>query len=246
MEKELYILGLVITDGFKNQGNYCIELKDEDKNVLEQISENFESILYHRTRDTNFMKNYSCTKLVIKDTALNSFLNNFIPQENKTINAYIPEQFLFSPALWRGILDGDGSYGYRSNTPFVGFVTKSEKLKEAFCAVVKKIVGQELIASRNKRDEVYNLGLTSVNAKIFIQWLLKADTFYIQRKKEKMNSILEWQPKGRQGESHRRWTLEEDDFVFTHSNQECVDKLGRTLASIKNRRTKLNKERKGQ
>ena len=35
MDKELYILGLVITDGFKNQGNYCIELKDEDKNVLE-------------------------------------------------------------------------------------------------------------------------------------------------------------------------------------------------------------------
>lgn len=33
-----------------------------------------------------------------------------------------------------------------------------------------------------------------------------------------MNSISEWEPKGRQGESHRRWTLEEDDFVFTHSN----------------------------
>ena len=30
----------------------------------------------------------------------------------------------------------------------------------------------------------------------------------------------------------------------THTNQECVEKLGRTLSSIKNRRAKINKERK--
>ena len=247
MDKILYILGLVITDGYRNRNQYCIELKDEDKNVLEQIAENFSCSLYSRTRDTNFMKSYSSTKLVIKNEnkELVDILNKYIPNENKTMEVYVPEEFLYSPSLWRGILDGDGCFGYRKGTPFVGFVTKSEELKEAFCKVIHQVIGQELIASRNKRDDVYNLGVTSVNAKKFTEWLLTANTFYIERKKEVMDSIINWMPTGRQGEVHRRWTKEEEDFVYTHTNQECVEKLNRTLDSIKNRRTKINKERKG-
>ena len=170
MEKEMYILGLVITDGFKNKGQYCIELKEEDKNVLEQIAKDFSCSLYSRTRNTNFMKNYSSTKLIIKNEnkELIDILNKYIPNENKTMEAYVPEEFLHSTSLWRGILDGDGCYGYRGETPFLGFVTKSENLKNAFCRIVKDIVGQDLTATRNVRDNVYNLGLTSVNAKIFI------------------------------------------------------------------------------
>lgn len=245
MEKELYILGLMITDGFKNKGQYCIELKDEDKNVLEQIAKEFTGSLYHRTRDTNFANNFSCTRLIFTNKELQFLFDKFIPSKNKTLSAYVPKEFLFEPALWRGILDGDGCYGYRNGTPFVGFVTKSEELKEAFCEVIHQIIGQELIASRNKRDNVYNLGVTSVNAKKFTEWLLTANTFYIERKKEVMDSIINWMPTGRQGEVHRRWTKEEEDFVYAHTNQECVEKLNRTLDSIKNRRTKINKERKG-
>lgn len=203
MEKEIYVLGLIMTDGFKNRGQYCIELKDEDKNVLEQISKIFDSNLYHRIRDTNFSKNYSCSKLVIKDSTLNSLLDDFIPQEDKTNNAYVPESFLFSPSLWRGILDGDGCYGYRKGTPYIGFTTKSENLKDAFCALVEQITGQKIIATRNKRDNIYNLGVTSVNAKKLAEWLLSVDTFYIQRKKEILEEIAKWQPLGRQGQVHR-------------------------------------------
>lgn len=145
--------------------------------------------------------------------------------------------------MWRGILDGDGCYGYREKTPFIGFTTKSENLKNDFCKIVYDIVGQKILATRNKRDEIYNLGLTSVNAKRFIEWLLTEDTFYIPRKKEIMNSIVTWMPTGRQGIQQKRWTQEEDDYVYTHSFQDCVNKLDRTVAAIKNRRTKLNKER---
>lgn len=245
MKEQLYILGLMITDGFKSQNLYCIELKDEDKNVLEQISKKYDCSLYSRTRDTNFMTNYSCTRLSIKNSNSNlvSFLNQYIPHENKTINAYVPEEYLYSPSLWRGILDGDGCYGYRKETPYVGFVTKSENLKNAFCIIVKEIVGQELTASRNTRDGVYNLGITSVNAKKFIEWLLSEETFYIKRKKEIMESIINWQPSGRQGMRQKRWSKEEDDFCYTHSLQECIEKLDRTPDAIKNRRTKLNRER---
>ena len=245
MNKILYVLGLIITDGYRNRNQYCIELKDEDKNVLEQIAENFSCSLYSRTRDTNFMKGYRSTKLVIKNEnkELVDILNKYIPNENKTMEVYVPEEFLHSPSLWRGILDGDGCFGYRDKTPYLGFVTKSENLKNAFCQIVKDIVGQDLIATRNVRDNVYNLGLTSVNAKKFIQWLLSEDTFYISRKKDNMDSIISWEPTGRQGMKQRRWTKEEDDFCYTHTFQECIEKLDRTADAIKNRRTKLNRER---
>lgn len=244
MNKKLYVLGLILTDGYKYKNHYRIELKDEDKNVLEDIANNYNCSLYHRTRDTNFTKNFGSTTLEIKDKDLISFLDKYYPIENKTYSATIPEEYLFSPSLWRGILDGDGSYGYRGKTPFISFVTINENFKESFCKVIKEIIGQELMASRNQRDNVYNLCLTSVKAKKFIEWLLSETSFSICRKEQSMKEIIQWQPTGKQGEIHKRWTKEEEDYVYTHTNQECVEKLGRTLSSIKNRRTKINKERK--
>ena len=41
----------------------------------------------------------------------------------------------------------------------------------------------------------------------------------------------------------KRWTQKEDDYVYTHTFQECVMFLDRTSDAIKNRRTKLNRER---
>ena len=41
MNKKLYILGLILTDGYKHKNYYYIELKDEDKNVLEDIANNY-------------------------------------------------------------------------------------------------------------------------------------------------------------------------------------------------------------
>ena len=70
MNKELYILGLILTDGYKYRNYYRIELKDEDKNVLKDIENNYDCNLYHRTRDTNFAKNYSSTILEIRDKEL--------------------------------------------------------------------------------------------------------------------------------------------------------------------------------
>lgn len=141
MNKELYVLGLILTDGYKYRNYYRIELKDEDKNVLEDIENNYDCSLYHRTRDTNFTKNYSSAILEIKDKELISFLDKYCLQEDKTHTAIIPKEYLLSPSLWRGILDGDGSYGYRNETPFVSFVTINENFKESFCKVVKEIIG---------------------------------------------------------------------------------------------------------
>ena len=243
MNYKLYVLGLVLTDGTYGKSAFSIELKKEDSFVLESIAQKYNCSLYERTRDTNFKDNYTSVKVEIRNNDLRNFIKQYYPFEQKTLNAKIPNEYLHSPSLWRGILDGDGCYGYRGMTPFVGFVTKSESLKNDFCQIVQDIVGQKISATRNKRDGVYNLGLTSVNAKKFVMWLLEEDTFYIPRKKEIMDSIVLWQPSGRQGMRQRRWTQEEDDYVYNHTFQECVKNLDRTPDAIKNRRTKLNRER---
>ena len=90
---------------------------------------------------------------------------------DKTNTAFIPEQLKDSPYLWRGILDGDGCFGLRKQKknffPFVGFTTKSEELKNAFVYIVKQVVNQDLNTSRNARDNVYNIMITSIKAKSF-------------------------------------------------------------------------------
>ena len=245
MQYKLYLLGLLLTDGWFYGGAYSIELKSEDKDVLYQIGNRYTHCkIRERTRDTNFAKNYSCTQIDIRNKEIKEFVSNYYPEKDKTLNAAVPEEFLLSPSLWRGLLDGDGSYGYRKDIPFVSFTTKSEKLKEAFCYIIKEITGQVLRASRNVRDDIYNLGVTSINAKTFVQWLLSEDTFYIPRKKERMESISAWQPKGKQGIKTRLWTKEEEDFLYTHTNEECLQYLNRTLCAIKARRNKLNRERR--
>ena len=243
MNHKLYVLGLVLTDGTYNNGAFSIELKEEDSFVLKDIAQKYNCSLYKRTRDTNFKTNYTSVKIEIRNDKLRDFIKLYYPFEEKTLNAFIPIKFLHSPSLWRGILDGDGCYGYRGTTPFVGFVTKSENLKNAFCQIVYDIVGQKITATRNKRDGVYNLGITSINAQKFVEWLLTEDTFYIPRKKEIMDLITSWQPTGRQGMRQRRWTQEEDDYVYMHTLQECIKNLDRTPDAIRNRRTKLNRER---
>lgn len=102
MNKKLYVLGLILTDGYKYRNYYRIELKDEDKNVLEDIANNYNCSLYHRTRDTNFTKNYSSTILEIKDKDLILFLNRYCPQEDKTYSAIIPEEYLFFSFFMEG------------------------------------------------------------------------------------------------------------------------------------------------
>lgn len=201
----------------------------------------------YRTRDTNFAKNYCCGRLEIRDKELISNLNKYWIDEDKTLNVKIPDEFLLSPAIWRGILDGDGCFGFRTknNTPFIGLVTKSENLKNDFLYVVKEIIDFDMKASRNKRDNAYNLGLTSLRAKEFITWLLSEDDNYIERKHDMMIKISQWEPKGKQGKVSRRWTPEEDEYVFSHTIEESLLALNRTRCAIKCRKTKINKEKKG-
>ena len=99
-------------------------------------------------------------------------------------------------------------------------------------------------ASRNKRDNVYNLGLVSVKAKKFITWLLSEDDNYIERKHDIMIKISQWEPKGKQGTSLRRWTPEEDDYILSHSMEESLLVLDRTKYAIESRKARINKEKK--
>ena len=242
-----YLLGLLLTDGWYYHNRYQIELKESDCNILEQFHKIIPlSTISYRTRDTNFTKDYTCGRLEIQDKKIIDRITNYWTKEDKTLNADIPKEYLLSPYLWLGILDGDGSFGFRGKkTPHISFVTKSEKMKDAFLFMIKEVVGQEIYASRNKRDSVYNLGVTSVNAKKLAEWFKQnaQGCPRILRKKEKMEEILDWEPIGRQGQSKKRWTKEEDDFVYNHSIKESCSVLNRTINAIRARKAKLMKER---
>lgn len=84
--------------------------------------------------------------------------------------------------------------------------------------------------TRNKRDNIYNLVVTSNNAKILAKWIYENDTnLRLERKYNKFLEINDFKLNPING---RRWTEEEVNYLKTHTRQECVQYLNRSMGSI--------------
>lgn len=238
-DKIAYIVGLMLTDGWSytkgNYREYSIELKKEDEDILLEIAKDFDCTISHRKRDTNFKKEHESTVLYIKDKELKDILNIYIPKENKTFTATIPEKYFTSPAFWRGMLDGDGCFGWRKNhtEAYVGFVTVNENFKRGLEKQWLENFGFETNCHRNVRDNVYNMVLTDGKAKSFLKWLTSHPTYGIERKTKMIKEILQTDFK----EHHTQWTFSEKSFIYNHDTSECLKKLkNKSEGAIKNQK----------
>lgn len=242
-----YLYGLFGTDGSARTDTYghlsyiVLELSEQDKDIIFLIHELFPSTtkVKERERDTNFKKNYKSVSLYFNDKeVLKWFADNGFPIKNKTEDISVPRGNYNKYDFWRGVLDGDGSVIFRNEKPMINLTTKSEFLKEGFVNFVFEEIGVKLNPHRNKRDNIYNIGITSKNAQKLVQKIWYDDCLLsIKRKKDSADKVKKWI---NIPSSYKRWTSEEEQFLLSHSLEEYRQKYpNRSLEAIKSRLKKL-------
>ena len=198
-----YVFGLLITDGTlyfaktRNRGRVTLEVSEKDKDIVEKLHNLYpESHIRVRTRSTNFSKSYTSYSFVngMLDFRTN-LVNSGYPKKDKTSLASTPTVEYSEIDFWRGVIDGDGSVGIsKDNTPFIGLVTKSENMKTEFLTFLNKKLGLLKTATRNKRDNVYNILVTNEAAVDLAKllYIFEEPEIYIDRKHKSAEELQNW------------------------------------------------------
>ena len=243
-----YIYGLIITDGSiylttRNRGRIQIELKYNDKDILEKIQKIIPNChMTERYRNTNFKQN---SHTVILSNYQKQFRDNLInygiPTNLKSINARPPIVPYDTTAFWRGVIDGNGSLGFtKQGIPYVSLVTKSETIKTKYCQWLYQHFNIIKHINPNTRDHVYNITITREDAMRVSYSLYKNSNLHLNRKYNAAQQIQQWK---RSKPTHPRqmWTVYELNFIQTHSVQESIQTLHRTEQSIRMKLWRLSK-----
>lgn len=204
LDKEMsYIYGWMLSDGTlsestRNRGKLSSEISVKDIDILEKMKNvlqehNISSTLTFRTRTTPFKKDFEAVKLsVFSLETRNTFKELGFPVGKKS-DIVTPPNGLFSENdFCRGFIDGDGSIGIakQRNYPFVSVVISSDPLYDYFSEKVNDVCGYLPNINRNKRDNVYNLGINRKNCILFLNWL-DYSRLSLKRKQDKAKYILE-------------------------------------------------------
>ena len=219
LKQKSYIYGLLGTDGWYNRGTICIELSKTDKDIVEKLHILLpKSSIYYRKRDTNFKENYECYRWCSNKELADILLSMGYPIEDKTNTLNIPTTEYDELSFWRGVLDGDGSYCIRKARerlqPMINLTTKSEALRNSFCNFAYKITGYTYNPQRNKRDNIYNIGITGNRAIQITKMLynnIDETDLYIDRKYQKMKEILTFENQVPTTTEKQRYRME--DFI---------------------------------
>lgn len=245
-EFESYLYGLLITDGnlslsTRNRGKVQLEVSIKDKDIIEKLYNNIpNSSIIQRERDTNFSNNYHSIIWYNSRLEFRTQLINWgFPIENKTLTANVPKVEYSEKDFWRGVIDGDGSLGYiNDGSPFISLVTKSEFLKEAYLLFLFNNFQIRKNINRNVRDEAFNIILKNEDALNASKLLYENNTISINRKYESFETIQQW-VRTKEKHSRRAWTIEEDNYILSHSLKENSNYLNRSESSVKNRLYRL-------
>lgn len=250
-----YLFGFIQSDGHlsldtrhPHKGKLQIELSARDSELLAKIQEIIpvKTTITSRVRVTNFSKGemVQTFTLLAYDMKFRQELEFLgVPRGKKSKEIAPPLSNFSEGDYYRGIIDGDGSLGLTSkNYPFVSLVTASDPLKEGYLGFIKKVTGEDLQVTRNKRDGVYNIMVTREASQTLTKALYYEGCISLDRKKNKAEDVLRWErpmytPKI--SYTRKRWTREEDAVVMKFSPEESSLKLNRTLKSVSTRKWRL-------
>ena len=247
-----YMYGLIQTDGHmskekaRNSGKVRIELGEQDIGVLETFMKlaPFHSKISKRTRVTNFSQQYTSVTWSIYDRRFRDCLLSLGMPYGKKSHLIAPPVVKYSQVdYFRGILDGDGSLGLTGNSyPFVALVTASSALAEAYISFLSKLTRKLKRLAPNTRDGIYNITIHKEDAQLVASTLYYDGCLALTRKKQSAHMIREWQrPESMRKRDFARktWTVDEDEYILSHTIEEAAENLGRTAKSVKIRLWRL-------
>lgn len=192
-----YMYGFLISDGYWRDNNKTLEMEIKDKDLPIKFQKLLpQTTIRERCRDTNFKKNNTTYIWKGKRNGIFEYLCSSMgfPIEDKSKNASIPKNFQFSERdFWRGVFDANGSIGTRKDgSEYMSLTIVSEQEKIEFCQLLEKVIGFKSKAKRNKRDNIYNIGVNTNSARKLGDYLYKNATLYLDRK---YNKYREWRDK---------------------------------------------------
>lgn len=199
-ENKAYFLGLIYSDGNvrEHNGGYFlnVELKREDKYILEKLSEELKcgNKIRDRDRKTNFDDSHmssftSCnSKRIFDDLAR----FNIVPDKShqtksfKNIEKYIPQNLI--KHFLRGVIDGDGTISKRYTTTQNAIAVYQNEIE--FCydfdKLLKTSIKNENLKENiimNKWNGVYSLRYRRIDdIKEICDFLYNDATIYLKRK----------------------------------------------------------------
>lgn len=245
-----YLFGLLQTDGHLGEGKgakgkLTLELNARDAAILPVLQTLFPCYTSVRTRirSTNFRNGYASSVLTVSDLGTREELKSLgLPVGSKSSDVAPPTVPFVAADYFRGVIDGDGSLGCTARgLPFVSLVTASDRLATAFIEFIKQVTGLHKTASRNRRDQVFNLSVFREPAQQLASAMYYPDCLAIPRKKALAMEVIDWKRPDtmRFGPERRTWTPEEDAYLMTHSVTESVAALKRTKKSVGIRQWRL-------
>lgn len=168
-----YYLGLIFADGNLSRNTIDITLKNDDKQILEDISNWLYGGVFITTRESREYGDYKCSKqcrfLMTSKKIANQFRQHGLV-EAKTFKITLPELpvNLYSHFI-RGYFDGDGCLYIGNNNR----VTLTSNYM--FCEQLSHYISNALLINANVNDKTENVGIVSISGnkqiKKFLDWI---------------------------------------------------------------------------
>lgn len=195
-----YWLGFLLADGsvVETKGNkqtvVSLELMSEDKPHVEKFRDFLQTTFPINTikpHDCMGYMNSGSAYLRVRSTQLAYKLSQYNIVPRKSDIAKAPEELLGSADFWRGIIDGDGCVGLKDGKyPYIKLVGTKE-LCEQFCAFTQDIIAHDRVPTHSKKLLWYFSINGGGTAERVLKHLYGGASIYLDRKYEKLSSILE-------------------------------------------------------
>ena len=185
-----YILGLLAADGSisKNENGIFINLRDYDKQILEDINKEVDSTrpikIYTRSDENCPMAKFAVWSSTWKQDLS---VYGIVPQKTFILNPpyYLKKEYIIS--YIRGYFDGDGSAYWVNNTPCIKFCGASKKVLEwirVFLSTEYNIQTNLQICKGKLKNNIdfYELLYYGTKARQLVENLYIPDSLRLERK----------------------------------------------------------------
>lgn len=178
-----YMFGFLMGDGHlsetsRNRGRLSVEVSIKDEAILHRFSELVpcNTFVSYRIRETNFAQRSETVVWTLHNREVRErFKTLGFPVGRKAGIARPPPGVYSIRDYLRGWVDADGSVGVTGQGKvFVSLTTRSAAIKDLFVEHVQRVTGRQKVATRNRRDGVFNL--------VVLEWMaydLAKDLFYV-------------------------------------------------------------------